>query len=338
MYLLQAVFLSLLAPFCLGWTFSTGVDLAWPPLTNEGYITIDSKVIGDDGSLFPCSNEGLTGKEPRVIFPVTGGQLQWNLTNSTGELSDYYFVINIHLAQITADTSEFHNQTACVDNEVWKNFTTREECGGESINATSMINKALKTNYNDVDVVGMNATFGLRFVLFSSNLFYPYPLGVATVAEMYQAGDCSLDSSRSYANPQSHHSRQNAGNFNFVSSSTAASSSGTTAASTPIALLEGTTENHQTQASTIGIGVGVSVGVSSIFSSSGSCSSVVVVGMVALSLSTSGLTGSPSETTLRRGSRKGKVLRLVASRSIRNQFLPTQVQIKQDRSWRKVWW
>lgn len=186
MYLLQAVFLSLLAPFCLGWTFSTGVDLAWPPLTNEGYITIDSKVIGDDGSLFPCSNEGLTGKEPRVIFPVTGGQLQWNLTNSTGELSDYYFVINIHLAQITADTSEFHNQTACVDNEVWKNFTTREECGGESINATSMINKALKTNYNDVDVVGMNATFGLRFVLFSSNLFYPYPLGVATVAEMYQ--------------------------------------------------------------------------------------------------------------------------------------------------------
>lgn len=186
MHPLQAIILPLLAPFCLGWTFSTGVDLAWPPLTNEGYITIDSKVVGDDGPLFPCSNEVLTGNEPRVIFPVTNGQLQWNLTNSTGALSDFYFVISIHLAQISADTSEFHNQTAYVDNEVWKNFTTGEECGGESIDATSMINKALNTTYSHTDIVGMNATFGLRSVLFSTDLSYPYPSDVANIEEMYQ--------------------------------------------------------------------------------------------------------------------------------------------------------
>ncbi|KAE8441048.1 hypothetical protein EG329_005910 [Mollisiaceae sp. DMI_Dod_QoI] len=284
MYLKHTAVLSLLVRVCFSWTFTTGVDLAWPPLTNEGYLTIDSKIVGDDGPLFPCSDQVLTGHEPRALFPINGGQLQWNLTNSTGELSDYYFVINVYIGQISADTSEFHNETAYITTEVWQNFTTREECGGESINATAFINEALTKDFSDVDIVGMNATFGLRSVLISSNEFYPYPpdCGYVTfVSEdtpKSEFGGVCIDAVSPSSTvgptiiiPTSAHSatapiqNPNTATRTVVTSSpfaTSSASSGTI--STPIPPLAGATHDQEAHTSTIGIAVGVSVGVSSI--------------------------------------------------------------------------
>jgi hypothetical protein len=184
-------------PFRLSWTSSVGVgvDLACPPLIKEGYITINSQLVGDDNvSQFPCTDEVLTGNEPRVIFPVTGGQLQWNLTNTTGSSPDYYFVINLYIGQISADTSQFRNQTKYITTDVWKDFITRTECGGETLNATKLINAALNKNFGDKDVVGMNATIGTRSVLFTSAYDYDYPADIYNIEEMYQVSDIDLGS------------------------------------------------------------------------------------------------------------------------------------------------
>lgn len=189
MNLLYAISILLWAPPCLSWTYSAGVDIAWPPLTKEGYLTIDSKKVDDRATPdFPCAYEPLTGDEPRVIFPVTGGQLQWNLTNSTGGFAGYQFMISIYIGQISTGKSEYHNESAYLTEDVWDDFPTRLECGGETINATTLINNALNTDYNDADIVGMNATFGMRSVLFGPPGYHYPSTTVFNIEEMYQVG------------------------------------------------------------------------------------------------------------------------------------------------------
>lgn len=189
MDLLHPILIPPWVPLCLTWKYSISVDMAWPPLVKEEYRTIDSKQVDDRAAPnFPCGYEPLTGDEPRVIFPTTGGKLQRNLTNPTGGFVSHQLMISIYIGQISTGTSEYHNESAYITQDIWDDFTTRLECGGETINATALINKALNTDYNDADIARMNATFGLQSVLFGPP-DYCYPsITVFNVEKIYQCG------------------------------------------------------------------------------------------------------------------------------------------------------
>jgi hypothetical protein len=172
--ILLLAFLALTAviPTCNCWTIPVTADLAWPVIENAAYITQNGTLVGPDPD-FPCV--GYKPQQPeqagRIGFPIIGGRLQINLTNSSSageEYAGYYYIVNSYLGQISLPGVENDDDTlfAYDNTEVWQNIVTGPNCSYK-INATELIGKALQKNLNDQDIVGTNATFGLRTVFFN---------------------------------------------------------------------------------------------------------------------------------------------------------------------------
>jgi hypothetical protein len=186
--LYQRLWLLSFVQTCFSWTHSTTVDLAWPPIYNQGYVTINSTIIGNlNTDFFPCSREPVNESIPRIIFPTTDGRLQFNLSNTT-DLITYKYIGDIYLGQFSGDTTPDHNATAGIVTYVWKNFKSGPDCG-EPMNVTRLVNKAFnRDDISERDIIGMNATFGVKIVLFSTDPYYDYPRDIYNVEEMYQVG------------------------------------------------------------------------------------------------------------------------------------------------------
>ncbi|KAH6722681.1 hypothetical protein BKA61DRAFT_729974 [Leptodontidium sp. MPI-SDFR-AT-0119] len=180
--------LSLFIQTCLSWTFSTTVDLAWPPFKAEIYATMNSTVLptyNDD--FFPCSKEPVDSSTPRVLFPITGGRFQFNLTNTT-DLITYKYIGSIYIGQLSGDTTPFRNASEYITTYYWEDFRTGPDCG-ETVNLTQHVNDAYnREDISERDIIGINATIAIRNVLFSTDDYYYYPADVYNIEEMYQCG------------------------------------------------------------------------------------------------------------------------------------------------------
>ncbi|KAL2073877.1 hypothetical protein VTL71DRAFT_11203 [Oculimacula yallundae] len=190
----RLLLVSLLLQPCLSWSHGTTVDLAWPPLAAESYGTINSvEQPTYNNDFFPCSNQPIDSSTPRVVFPVTGGRLQFNLTNTT-DLITYKYIGSIYIGQFSGDTAPARNASEYITTYAWKDFRTSPDCG-ETVNLTRYVNEAFEmvageedTNINERDIIGMNATIAIRNVLFSTDSYYDYPGDIYNVEEMYQCG------------------------------------------------------------------------------------------------------------------------------------------------------
>lgn len=184
--------LSLFIQTCLSWTFSTTVDLAWPPFKAEIYATMNSTVLptyNDD--FFPCSKEPVDSSTPRVLFPITGGRFQFNLTNTT-DLITYKYIGSIYIGQLSGDTTPFRNASEYITTYYWEDFRTGPDCG-ETVNLTQHVNDAYnREDISERDIIGINATIAIRNVLFSTDDYYDYPADVYNIEEMYQVRILSL--------------------------------------------------------------------------------------------------------------------------------------------------
>jgi hypothetical protein len=168
------------------WTVPTQVNLAWPPLGNQGYGILDGKTVlpnGQDSPRFPCWNVPVSPAQKRVPFPITGGHFQFQTTNETGALPDHQFVVHTHFGQISAD--EMRDQprakSSYESTDVFKDFGTGSVCspdesfGPGGVNVTDGIRKALFPNSSyfeplTVDIRGMNATLGLQMDVFGPSI------------------------------------------------------------------------------------------------------------------------------------------------------------------------
>ncbi|KAG4442129.1 hypothetical protein IFR05_002415 [Cadophora sp. M221] len=173
---------------CLSWTHSTTVDLAWPPLKAQIYATINSTVLPTyNNDFFPCSKPPIDSSTPRILFPITGGRLQFNLTNTT-DLITYNYIASIYIGQLSGDTTPYRNASEYIVTYSWKDFRTGPDCG-ETVNLTQHVNDAYnREDISERDIIGLNATIALRTTLFSTDDYYDYPADVYNVEEMYQCG------------------------------------------------------------------------------------------------------------------------------------------------------
>jgi hypothetical protein len=168
----------------VSWTYSTYVDLAWPPLEHREYETMNSHVVGthgDNDPIFPCGNVPVRPDQKRVPFPTVGGHIQMNQVNDTGALAEHNYLVIPYFGQISGDTSLGENKTRNIGSYVFKNFSTGPDCtpeeyrGDYPFNNTKVISLAIASWPDQpedgpmLDIVGWNATLGLRVVLFNDD-------------------------------------------------------------------------------------------------------------------------------------------------------------------------
>ncbi|KAL5324657.1 hypothetical protein ACEPPN_009205 [Leptodophora sp. 'Broadleaf-Isolate-01'] len=136
---------------------------------------------------FPCSKEPVDSSTPRVLFPITGGRFQFNLTNTT-DLITYKYIGSIYIGQLSGDTTPFRNASEYITTYYWEDFRTGPDCG-ETVNLTQHVNDAYnREDISERDIIGINATIAIRNVLFSTDDYYDYPADVYNIEEMYQCG------------------------------------------------------------------------------------------------------------------------------------------------------
>lgn len=200
----SALFFSLLAilPTFHAWKFSTtNVDLSSPPPINIGDSVVNGIPLANYSTNitgWPCYNYPVPANVPRTPFPIFGGKLSFTLTNtSVGSLWDYQFIGDIYLGQISLGdgtysttsldpSSDMNTGYEHVDTDVWDDFFTEPDCSG-NIDVVGAISSALGKDVTAASVVGMNATFGMRIVLFGPNpLVTDMVLDDHNVEEMYQ--------------------------------------------------------------------------------------------------------------------------------------------------------
>jgi hypothetical protein len=200
----SALFFSLLAilPTFHAWQFSTtNVDLSSPPPINIGGSVVNGEVLANyTTSLtgWPCYNYPVPADVSRTPFPISGGRLSFILTNSSvGSLWDYQFIGDIYLGQISLGdgtysttsldpSSDMNTGYDIVDTEVWDDFSSGQGCS-DPYDVVGAISNALGKDVTAQSVVGMNATFGMRIVLFGPNpLVTDMVLDDNNVEEMYQ--------------------------------------------------------------------------------------------------------------------------------------------------------
>jgi hypothetical protein len=164
------------------WDYSVQVNLAWPPVGHEEYVTLNGTWTGSHGQndpFSPCANVAIAPDQKRTPFPSTGGRLQFDAVNNTKTLQDFNYNINPYFGQISADTTQGYLRGAYIDTYVYKDFNTSSYCSpdpvGLGINATDLISGAMAATPGVramlvaspvLDIVGMNATIGVRMVLF----------------------------------------------------------------------------------------------------------------------------------------------------------------------------
>jgi hypothetical protein len=207
MYQLQ-YFSALLPPFAAifstsnAWQYSTtNVDLSSPPPINIGDSVVNGQVLANystGNTAWPCYNYPVPQDVIRTPFPVSGGRFSFTLTNNTvGSLHDHEYIGDIYIGQIslgdgtysTASQAEGGMNTGYwgADVYVWKDFSSGPDCS-EPVDVVGVIGNALnKNDLTATNVVGMNATVGMRIVLFgpNPNLLY-LDLEDYNVEEMYQ--------------------------------------------------------------------------------------------------------------------------------------------------------
>ena len=116
---------------------------------------------------------------------------------SIGSLADYEYDIKSYIGQISlgdgtytaASQASSNNENTgftYLDTQVWNDFSSGLDCS-QKFNYTAFVGEALGKDVTEKDLVGLNATFGLRIVLFGEDPKYPN-VGVQDYnqEEMYQ--------------------------------------------------------------------------------------------------------------------------------------------------------
>jgi hypothetical protein len=194
MPLLTIIIIVFLVPTCMSWTFSTtNLNLAYPPPGNSGYAVENGKQVGPD-VLFPCGAVPVDPSQSRFPFPISSGAFTYSLANtSVGSLKDYAYYVMVYLGQISLGNGTYSSSQAGInagfsyaDTEVWKDFATGCQYSSD-FDAVPLVNQALGTQFEVGDLVGMNATWGVRIVLFAPNPLVTYQvLDDINQEEMYQ--------------------------------------------------------------------------------------------------------------------------------------------------------
>jgi hypothetical protein len=200
------VTLSALASHVGAWDYSVQVNLAWPPVGHEEYVTLNGTWTGSHGQndpFAPCANVPIAPDQKRTPFPTTGGRLQFDTVNNTKTLQDFNYIIDPYFGQISADTTQGYWRGAYIDTYVYEDFNTSSYCSPDpvdfAINATDLISgamaatpgvRAMLTADPVLNIVGMNATVGVRMVLFH---------GDVNVEEMWQCAYVTFVSPESFA-------------------------------------------------------------------------------------------------------------------------------------------
>jgi hypothetical protein len=170
-----------LSSVIVAWDYPVQVNLAWPSINHQEYVTLNGQWTGghsQNDPAIPCANVVIPANQARSPFPTTGGRLQFNTINDTGTLPGSEYTITPYFGQISGGGSL---QGAPINAWVFTDFSTSSDClpdSGPGINATSLISQAIASAPGvDVDsspvpslnIVGMNATIGIRLGLFDNN-------------------------------------------------------------------------------------------------------------------------------------------------------------------------
>jgi hypothetical protein len=195
-----------LLPGITAWTFSTtNVNLVYPPPLNSGYqVENDTKVPGFSGFSWPCIDVPVAenGSIARVPFPVSGGRIAYAFTNtSVGSLKDYQYEAWTYLGEVSLGNGTYTTiglqgsgmpwgyQSA--DIEVFDDFSTGPGCS-DPWDMLELVTDVLGESEGELtaaDLVGMNATIGVRIVLFGPNTRVTNMiLDDFTQEEIYQVG------------------------------------------------------------------------------------------------------------------------------------------------------
>ena len=193
-------------PAIHAWLFSTtNVNLAYPPPRNSGYqVENNTKAAGYSDSVWPCIDVPVSANRSiaRVPFPISGGRISYALTNtSVGSLKDSQYIANSYLGEVSLGDGTYSTiapphsaglnwgyQSA--DVQVFDDFSTGPTCSNPW-NVLGLVTDALGKSDGELtaeDLVGMNATIGVRIVLFAPNPNYPMLVNDWTQEEIYQVG------------------------------------------------------------------------------------------------------------------------------------------------------
>jgi hypothetical protein len=152
------IFFLAFLPTLHAWLFSTtNVNLAYPPTLNSGYqIKNDTKASGYNDSPWPCIDIPVSENSSiaRVPFPISGGRISYELTNtSVGSLKDYQFISDSYLCEVILGdgtystialphSSRLNRGYQNADTEVFDDFSTGPACS-DQWNVLKLITDAL---------------------------------------------------------------------------------------------------------------------------------------------------------------------------------------------------
>lgn len=186
MYQPQYFLFSLLAIFSTSnaWLYSTtNVDLSSPPPITVGDEVVDGqKVPNYNTSPWPCADYPVPGNVTRTPFPIFGGRFSFSLTNnSVGSLPNFQYEGDAYFGQVSLGDGTYSGASnnddggnsgfGYIDTYTWSDFSTSQDCSWE-VEVVRVISEALGKDVDELtvaDVVGLNATVGMRIVLFGPN-------------------------------------------------------------------------------------------------------------------------------------------------------------------------
>ncbi|KAE9368205.1 hypothetical protein N431DRAFT_560703 [Stipitochalara longipes BDJ] len=224
---ISALLLSFLTSFSTSnaWVFSTtNVDLSSPPPIDSGDTVINSIPQPDytTGIAWPCYHVPVPDNVVRTPFPIRGGRFSWTLTNNTvGSLWNYQYLADTYFGDFSLGNGSYSTPSnsnggnsgyGWVENYEFDDFSTGPYCS-DPVDVVEVVSQAFG-KYEEVeyltarDIVGMNATVGVRIVLFGPNpLVTDTILDDENIEEMYQCGyitfteeDLSNDPNAGYCN------------------------------------------------------------------------------------------------------------------------------------------
>jgi hypothetical protein len=192
-------------PAVRAWTFSTtDVNLTAPPPQVLDYVVENMQWVGAHGqgdSAMPCEEIPVPENVRRTPWPITGSRLTYSLINDTvGSLKYAEYMSNVYLGQISLGNGSYSTSLQRPGNfgfqnsgqDTFRDFQTGQDCS-DIIDVPQLIADSVgKTTeeVNNAGIEGMNATFGLRMILFTPNPDRKYnPLADYNMEEMYQVRD-----------------------------------------------------------------------------------------------------------------------------------------------------
>ena len=132
------ILVTVLAPTCFSWTFSTtNINLAYPPPINYGYAAENDTAVGPN-AIFPCADIPVDPSQSWVPFPISDGAFTYALSNtSIGSFKDYEYIVDVYIGQISLSDGTYSSSEninggfADADTEVWKEFATGQQCSND---------------------------------------------------------------------------------------------------------------------------------------------------------------------------------------------------------------